>query len=238
MEHKELIELYFEDKLSTEQKTVFENLLDTDQEFRAQFELEEQVKKAIISTKKDDLKERLKQIEHQQANKKTSKYYKIAIAASLIICLGIVGIWEQNQPISNDAIFAEYFQPYDNIIVPNSRSNEVESPKAIAFRNYDTQKYKIASEQFADLYKTTSTSYYLFYQAICELQLGNEDKSIELLNSHKQYSDNLSQHRNWYLALAYLKANKIEESTTLLQEIVNKKSYKHKTAEIIFKKLN
>ena len=65
MEHKELIELYFEDKLSTEQKTVFENLLDTDQEFRAQFELEEQVKKAIISTKKDDLKERLKQIEHQ-----------------------------------------------------------------------------------------------------------------------------------------------------------------------------
>ncbi|WP_299097185.1 hypothetical protein [uncultured Winogradskyella sp.] len=238
MEHKRLIELYFEDKLSNEQKTVFENLLDTDEKFRTQFELEEQVKKAIISTKKDDLKEHLKQIEHQQANKKATKYYKIAIVASLITCLSIVGIWKQNQPISNDALFAVYFQPYDNIIVPNSRSNEIESPRVIAFRNYDTQNYKIASKQFADLYKNTSTSYYLFYQAICELQLGNTDKSIDLFNSHKQYSDNLSQHRNWYLALAYLKANDLEKSQKILTQIISAKAYKYKDAETILEKLD
>lgn len=238
MNNKELIALYFENKLSAEQTSVFQNLLNTDAQFRAQFEFEKQVKKAIISTKKDALKARFKELEQRKTKKNTSKYYKIAIAASLIIALGFFGLWKKNEPINNEKLFATYFEPYANVIAPSARGNDTEDLKTEAFRYYDTHNYNLALTKFEVLYSTTQTSYYLFYQAICQLQLNNTNKAISLLEAHKQYQDKVSQHRNWYLALAYLKANNLKKSQEILKQIISKKNYKYKAAETILKKLD
>ncbi|MBC2844162.1 hypothetical protein [Winogradskyella flava] len=235
MKHEELIALYFEDQLNVQQKLEFENLLRMDTTFKAQFELEQQVKTAIISAKKDVLKARLQQLEQP---KKSYTFYLTRIAASIIIALGVFGIWQQNTPLDNNQLFTEYFEPYTNIIVPSERGKATDDDKTEAFRYYDTKNYTLASEKFEDLYKATSTSYYLFYQAICELQLENPSKAILLLETHQKYSDKVSEHRNWYLALAYLKANSIEQSKALLQQIISKKTYKYKAAKDILKKID
>lgn len=230
MKKEKLIALYFEDKLNTEQKLEFENLLRIDTEFKAQFELEQQLKTAIISTKKDALRDRLKQLEQPKSN---SKFYRIAIAASIIIAMGIFGLLQYNTTPNNSELFAEYFEPYANVIAPNMRGDENTDTKTEAFRYYDSKNFTVASKKFEKLYKTTKTSYYLFYQAICELKLENTNKAITLLEAHKSYTDKVSEHRNWYLALAYLKANKLVKSKTLLQKIITKKTYKYKAATTI-----
>ena len=81
MKNEELIALYFDGKLNANQKPLFDKLMSTDAEFRAQVEFEKQTKTAIISIKKDDLKRKLQQLE---APKKRFNYYAIVIAASLI----------------------------------------------------------------------------------------------------------------------------------------------------------
>ena len=235
MKHEELIALYFEDQLNAQQQLEFDNLLCTDTSFKAQFELEQHVKTAIISTKKDTLKARLQQLEQ---SKKSYKFYLTRIAASIIIALSVFGIWQQNQPTDNQQLFAEYFQPYANIIAPSARGDEANDTKTEAFKSYDAKNYTLASKRFENLFETTETSYCLFYQAICELQLENTTKAISLLRAHQKYSDKVSEHRNWYLALAYLKANNIEQSKVLLQQIISKKTYKYKAAEKIIKKIN
>lgn len=235
MTHDELIALYFEYRLNTEQQIEFDKLLRTNANFKAQFDLEQQVKTAIISSKKDDLRQRLQQLEQP---KKRSKFYTIGIAASLIIGLGILSLWLQNRPVDNNQLFAAYFEPYANVITPSERGNDASTPKTKAFRYYDTQNYEAASTQFETLYQSTNTSYYLFYQAICELQLNNTNKAISLLEAHQHYEDKVSQHRNWYLALAYLKADNLEKSQEILKQIISEKTYKYKSAEAILEKID
>ena len=234
MKNEKLIALYFDGKLNADQKTLFDSLMSTNAKFKAQVILEQETKTAIISIKKDHLKHTLQQLEQ---SKKTFKFYKIALAASLVIALGIFGLSQQNSKISNDTLFAQHFKPYTNIITPTSRGNETLDEKNNAFRNYDARNYEIASNQFNRLYLSSNTSYYLFYQGICELQLGNTQKAITLFEARKNDSDKLSNHNTWYLALAYLKNKNSAACKLLLKEIISKKSYKYKIAEDILKKI-
>lgn len=235
MKNKELIALYFEEKLNVEQKARFDDSMQHDEEFKAQFTFEAQLKKAIISTKKDKLRNKLKQLE--QPKKRFNYYALFAIAASLIIALGIFKLMQPTGSISNDALFAQHFQPYSNIIAPTTRGEETKDSISEAFRYYDIENYKIASEKFKTLYTETNTSYYLFYQGICELQLGNTEIAITLFKAHQKYTDKLSTQTNWYLALAYLKANNKKEAKNLLHIIIAQKTYKYIAAKAILKKL-
>ncbi|MGC1472049.1 MAG: hypothetical protein WA775_05615 [Psychroserpens sp.] len=235
MKHKELIALYFDGTLDKEQTALFDDLILHNAEFKAQVEIEQNTKKAIISIKKDDLKNRLQQLE-QPKNK--TKFYRIAIAASLIITLGIFGLSQLNTPVSNDQLFAEHFEPYTNIIIPASRGDEIKDAKSEAFAYYDAKNYSLACQKFETLYNATTTPYYLFYQAICQLQLGKTENAIALFEMRKSISDKLSSHNTWYLALAYLKADKIENSKVLLQKISSDKSYNYKAAEDILNQLD
>jgi hypothetical protein len=235
MKNEELIALYFEEKLNAEQKVRFDDLIQNDEKFKAKFTFEAQLKKAIISTKKDELRNKLKQLE--QPKKRINYYAILAIAASLIIALGVFSLMQPSSSVSNDALFAQHFEPYSNIIAPTTRGEDKKDSISEAFRYYDAKHYKIASKKFKTLYTKTNTSYYLFYQGICELQLGNTETAIILFKTHQNYTDKLSSQTKWYLALAYLKANNTNEAKGLLKNIVTKKSYKYEASEVILKKL-
>ncbi|WP_179021216.1 hypothetical protein [Winogradskyella forsetii] len=234
MKNEELIALYFEGKLNTSEKARFEDLLQNDANFKAQVTLEEEVKTAIISTKKDDLRQRLQQLEQP---KKKSKYYLIAIAASLVIALGIFSLLKPEQTLSNQDLYAQHFEPYSNIIAPASRGEETEDEKSEAFRYYDSKDYETALHKFKILYTSTKESYYLFYQGVCELELSNTQNAIAIFKSHQNYTDKLFTQSNWYLALAYLKANNTKDAKVLLKTISIEKSYNYKAAQHILKNL-
>ncbi len=234
MKYDEFIALYFKNNLNARQKAQFDDLMLNNAEFKAQVIFEEQIKKAVISTKKDELLNKLKQLEKP---KKRFNFYAIAIAASLIIALGIFSLLQHTETFSNEQLFAEYFEPYSNIIAPASRGDETPDEKSEAFRYYDAKNYETASNKFDKLYATTKASYYLFYLGVCELQLGNTENAITLFKLHQKHTDKLSNQTHWYLALAHLKASNIKDAKALLQTIITKKSFKYKAAEDILKKL-
>ncbi|WP_299098511.1 hypothetical protein [uncultured Winogradskyella sp.] len=234
MKREEFIAHYFDGTLNTKQKALFIELMTNDNEFKKQVEFEEQTKTAIISVKKDELKQKLELLE---SPKKQFKFYAIAIAASLIIALGIFSLLQPSNRVTNEQLFANYFEPYPNIISPASRGNQTKNAKIEAFNYYDAKNYNLASQKFEALYKSTNTPYYLFYHAICQLQLGKTDSAITLLKKREGVTDKLKMHTNWYLALAYLKTNNTTEAKILLQIISAENSFKHKAAKDILKKI-
>src|SRR5690554_3801567 len=95
MNKQDLLYHYFSNSLTPEQETVFQNLLKTDTEFKAQFEFEKHLKKAIKSHENDRLKSKLQEIESEINLPKLSifNYRNMAIAASIAYLLvGLVTI--------------------------------------------------------------------------------------------------------------------------------------------------
>lgn len=235
MTNEELIALYFEGKLNSEQQVYFDELLRNDMGFKEELEFEQAVKTAIISTKKDNLRNKLHRLEPPKEKK---NYVFIGIAASIIIALGVFGLLKNSQSFTGDELYAQYFEPYSNIIAPSSRGDASKNEINIAFRYYDSKNYKIASEKFESLFASSETSYFLFYQAICELLIGNTDKAIKLLEQHKKYNDRLSNQTDWYLALAFLKSNQTDTAKELLVKIIDNKSYNYESAQEILEKMD
>ena len=235
MSNKELIALYFEGELNSEQKIRFEELLRNDEDFREEVEFEQSVKLAIISIKKDNLRNKLHRLETPKEKK---NYVFIGIAASIIIIAGVFGLLNTSQNYTNDELYAQYFEPYSNIIAPSSRGDASKNEINLAFRYYDSKNYKIASEKFESLFASTGTSYFLFYQAISELLIDNTDTAIKLLEQHKKYNDRLSNQTDWYLALALLKADQTDTAKKLLAEIIDNKSYNYESAKEILEKMD
>ena len=235
MTNEELIALYFEGKLNSEQQAYFDELLRNDVGFKEELEFEQAVKTAIISTKKDNLRNKLHRLETPKEKK---NYVFIGIAASIIIALGVFGLLKTSQSFTSDELYAQYFEPYSNIIAPSSRGDASKNEINIAFRYYDSKNYKIASEKFESLFASSETSYFLFYQAICELLIDNTDKAIKLLEQHKKYNDRLSNQTSWYLALAFLKANQTDTAKELFVKIIDNKSYNYESAQEILEKMD
>lgn len=93
MNNQELLYHYFSNSLTPEQESVFKKLLETDAEFKAEFEFEKGLQKAIKSHETDRLKAMLNEVE-TKINKRHNtvfNYRNLAIAASIAILFGWFG---------------------------------------------------------------------------------------------------------------------------------------------------
>lgn len=235
MNKEDLIYNYFNGKLSGEQRLEFNRLLSEDLQFKRDLELEEQTKKAIISIKKEGLKARLEKIEIKSKKKSKANYFWVA---SIIIAVGIVSYVLFYQPnFSNDELYAEYFEPYPNIIAPPVRGNDSMSKIQEDFLAYEKRDFKSASAIFEKRYQQNRAPFYLFYQGVSELQLGNTNKAIVVFEKQIAEHDRFENYSKWYLALAYLKANEAEKYEPLLNKIIKEKSFNYRSAKKILKKI-
>lgn len=230
---------YFSGTLSESDLREFEILLKTDPDFKEKFEFEKDVRAAIISEKKDNLRRGFQTIEkNRQAEKgKNSNLVKYLIAASVAILLGIVGFNYFNKPISNENLFAQNFEPYRNIIEPITRNNNQKNERQFAFESYEMGNYKKAVTSFEQLYKSSGETYYLFYIANAEMALGKNNEAIKNLETHQKYNDEFFEKSQWYLALAYLSNNQTEKAKILLKAISKNKTFNYKNAAAILEKL-
>ena len=65
MTNQDLLQNYFSNSLTAEQEVVFQKLLETDSAFKAEFEYENSLKKAIKSHESDLLKAKLQGFERE-----------------------------------------------------------------------------------------------------------------------------------------------------------------------------
>ena len=235
MDKEKLIYRHFHGSLSDEEQQEFNRLLKEDLQFQRDLEFEEQTKKAIISIKKDELESHLNEMETDSKKTNKTSYFW---AATIIIAVGITSYILFNQPnFSNDQLYAEYFEPYPNIIAPPVRGKDSISKIQEDFLAYEKGDFKSAAVIFEKRYQQKRAPYYLFYQGVSELQLGNTEKAIAVFEKQIAEHDRFENYSKWYLALAYLKINEAEKYEPLLNKIIKEKSFKYQSAKKILKKI-
>lgn len=237
MEREILIEKFIQNRLSTEEMSVFIELLEKDKSLNKEVKLQVSLKKVVEKNDDSNFRNLISDIESKTVKPKQKyAYVKWLVAASIILVLGLSYFLTLEKNATGQDLFADYFEPYRNIIQPVQRSSDLEqNEKEIAFMAYDHGDYEKAQLLFSSLYTTTDESYYLFYKANALLKLERADEAIPLLLEYNKTNDTLKEKSNWYLALAYLKLNDRPNAKKSLKTVVSDGKFKTKEAKKLLK---
>ena len=242
MDRDILIHNYLHQTLSEEERNELERLLENDPEFKATSELENDLHAVLVDSGKEHLKQQFVDFENrgQEVTSETSSpsFLRYAVAACIIIGLSVFISKSFINTTSTDDLFAQNFEPYQNIVKPIERGEGIDTPQEEAFFKYEMKDYETAIKGFEAEFEKTNDSYYLFYMANAYLALDTPNKAIPLLEKHQTFKDDFYEKSRWYLALAYLKEGNKEKSSMLLKEISNSTGYAHKQAKTLLKAMD
>ena len=189
-----------------------------------------QINEMINSIHKDI---HLQTIKFRQKNNDWKKYY--AVAAILVLTFLSAFYLFNKKPI-NEILFSESFQPYPNI-TPIIRGESEYSQYQNAMVEYELNNFhsslKILKEILA---KNQGNLDAHFYSGICLLSTDNSRQAIYHFKNIINTNHKFAYHAEWYLGLAYLKANKIDEANIIFKKISqNEGIYKNESLNIIKK---
>jgi tetratricopeptide (TPR) repeat protein len=253
----DMFDNYFSGELSQQEKIAFEEHLKSDSKMAEAFQEYQDLRKGIDYSIMKSLKEELQELEtslpeielepkvqHRIDPVPTTnrlQIWKVA-AAVVLVSLSVGVIFQLQQPSSPQDLFNQHFEPYTNQYVSPMRGDDIAAdPMVQAFMAYDADDYSAAVAGFETIlgqeeYKEEHTLV-LFYLGSAQLAQDQGEASINTFERYLEISqDNVAQAK-WYLAMGYLKVNRVEEAKLLLKELKQSEEY-GKEAGRILKKLD
>ncbi len=161
-----------------------------------------------------------------------------AVAAAFFIGLtALVYLNVKEKP--HEAAFAEYFAPYPSAI-PLVRSRQPQNKLEAAFDKYAAKNYAAALPLFQELLTADPrrTTFIRFYMGISYLGTDEPETAISIFQ--KEIDDSTGQFHDpaeWFLALAFLKANDAEKCKSILERIVLRPGIYQARATSLLKRL-
>ena len=217
MDKELLIQKYLQGTLRQEEEALFQEYLEKDASFADAIPFYEELNYAFA---KADYNQTKAQLHSFYKEEKRSSWRKWSIAATFLILIGLSSVWYINSISSTESLYAQYFEPYKNIVQPIVRGEAVKTTKERAFKAYDEQNYKEAIVYFDDLLKDTPEPMIEFYKANAQLQIGDTETAILILESRIKKTDTMYGEVQWYLALSYLKLNDKKKAETYLKSLL------------------
>ncbi len=235
MDKELLLYNYFSNQLTAEQERAFNDLLDTDADFKAQFLFEKDLQQAIRKKENQELKSKLqgfeKNIQAKSAVPRTNARFRPWSVAASITMLIAIGWFAYTSLLgtSNQDLYDAYFEPYPNTVYTITRSDGNQTLERAAFVAYESQDDDRAAELFLEAGATIAHGN--FYLAQVLLRLNRNEEAIELLAQSILEDSTFEAEANWYLALAYLKENDTESATEVLERQVSQYDFKKVKAQ-------
>jgi tetratricopeptide (TPR) repeat protein len=141
-----------------------------------------------------------------------TRYTSLAAAAVIAAVFLIRSLIPSDDP---QKIFSKYYEPFD-AASSVTRGTVTDESKVLtgAIANYKSGEYQAAAAGFTiALFSGTESISATFYLGITELELGNYDRAIKLLNEVANQKNTYAKEAAWYLGLAYIKSgNQIKAS--------------------------
>lgn len=191
--------------------------------------MEEDLKKVIRAQLRDELKAELEATEMEILEKKSGakviSFKRIIMAAAAVVLL-LVGVWFmlKNPTKNSTELYAQYYQPFDNVILPVNRStSDVPEGDILqqAFISYENGAYPEAEKLFSQLPDSLArTPDIQFYQSLVLLENNkNAEAQTVLEELVSQNNFQFQKQAEWYLALVYLKIDEQKKMNILLEKI-------------------
>ena len=199
---------------------------DKKQKWKRQLEIQHDVKRHSVSVF----------VNHQGV---FLKMLSIAAAITLILLAGYFIVTSRD--VSPAQLAQSYLEePFPNSLVRKGGNDEVELRLKLA-EAYNEKNYLEAialGKQLSTQNKMQASDH--FFLGLSYLyQNNNESAIVEFLNVRKgnTRTTDFRQEANWFLALAYLKADKSEDAKRELKSIMEKKEWEFEKAKEILKKM-
>lgn len=169
---------------------------------------------------------------------KTTLTRTISISAAATLALFFV-VRSFIAPTSPQNLFETNYKPYQAFtsVTRSDDNNTVNYNQAIV--NYRQGNYELAAIEFELLMKsdTFNVAPY-FFAGLSQIELGNYNKAIELLNEVVVKNRDFSTEARWYLGLTYLKTGDTLKSITYFTDLKENSSYYKNQATNLLKKLD
>jgi tetratricopeptide (TPR) repeat protein len=244
MDKEELLYKFFSNQLTVEEKKILEQLLETDVEFKAQFDFENNLKRVVKKHQNENLKQKLvgfeKEIEKSKptSNSKSSfKFWSMAASIAIIIGLGWIVYNTFSGPDYND-LYAANFEAYPNTVYTITRGDGDQSLERDAFAAYEASDYEKAITAFLGLKTKGESTHVDFYLAQSYLHLGKDQEAIEALKSTILNDTEFKAEAHWYLVLAYLKNKDKVKAMATLKDLIENFDYNKERAQTLLKALD
>jgi hypothetical protein len=235
MDNTAYIDAYIEGSLSPEEKLEFEQRLTVDHQFRTEYETHLASLDVVKSYGALQIKERLQAFENRRKGLPAKKVWIILAAAAFTgLFLASYYLIPFSSKDAPEQLFAFYFHPYRDPV--SVRSGEVfEDIRDKANTAYRSGDFATAAAYYKQVAVPSEADH--FYHAMSLLQAGQTENAIVLLSDIARVSGSYHEQAAWYLALAYLKTNRIEEAKAMLARIREKNYFMAEKAEELLKKL-
>jgi tetratricopeptide (TPR) repeat protein len=242
MDETELLERYLSGQLNESDRLRLEQRLRQEPELQqalAEFKfliagLDRAGRKEIYNTLKQ-LEDTLPPVEARVVPLWRKTWFQVA-ASFAILALCAYLVWPR--PEDPKELFAEYFEPYPNIIIPTVRGDfpADSSLKAKAYKAYDQADYKEAIVLFEEI--DGKDEGVLLYLGNAYLANGDAERAIPLFEKVIDEYDVFDEQAEWYLAFCSLKLGEKEKAIAILEAMAKKENSYQERAKLIVKLLN
>lgn len=234
-EYLDILDHYFSGTLNEQEKLDLEGRLKTDVKFEEAFQEYRDLRNGIDYSIMKTLKEELQELEvtlpnvkiepQAQAQGKQLKVgqrfvlWKVA-AVVILIAVSAVVVFQLDRPLSTQDLFAQHFEPYPNEFVSAKRGDDIAAdPLVQSFQAYDNQNYSAAINGFTKILDEEENTMVLFYLGSAQLALNQSQAAIATFERFLEISQDSVTEAKWYLALSYLKEDRVADARILLEEL-------------------
>lgn len=213
----------------------FKNFFESEEHFKETLEKYEVAQEIIFEL---GLKQEIELV-HQAFEKKNKVFpIRYMVAAAVVVVVAVCGILFAP---SKTPLFEDYFKPYPSSYAFRStleeNGTEVASNLEQALRYYSEDDFGSAVLYFQKIQTDSMTASEIFYFANTLLAVNEFEQAEAKLGSIVDNKENpFWQQTKWYLAITYLKLERLEKTQGMLN-LINVGEYRYEEAQEIIRKI-
>jgi len=234
-----LLEMYFGGKISEAEHQQLRDLIDRNSDLKEDFDFQVALRETLVKKDQAAFRAKLQNIEKRDYQPAKQNWIIWLSAACVLLVAGYFIYASLNRSgTSTDELYLAYFEPQRNISYPITRSEPQLQLNYRAYLAYENADWDLAIVLFDSLSYESNDPVIGFYQANSYMAQGFFDDAIQLLIAFKASDSPLAERADWYLALAYLQTNNVDNAIVHLQNIIDNETYPHEKARELLINLN
>jgi hypothetical protein len=243
----EELESYINNEFSEEELASFEAELTSDKKLQEEIDLVKNIDLALNETDVMQLRSKLQSIAAEIASSKQTERsfagrFKVkrvalsAVAASLILLLGITGIISRQ---SQDGIYQKFYTKYEATGIVRSANTAENKTLTEALQKYNDQDYDAALDLFSEIIaRDPNNMVGHFYAGVSLQETGKYPAAIKEYQTVIVDKDNLfTEQAQWFIGLCYLQTNENKKAYQQFKKIAKKEGFYQQKAQAILNKI-
>jgi len=207
---------YLNDKLSMEDRLLFESEINKNPELRKELNFRKKIKEEFELHELQNVKSRFKAYHKEIENESGGKSSVFKTLGLIVLALGILaGVYyfsqqgEQTKSI-NSTQYASYFQPYEMQV---QQRGDLDAQIIKLNDSYNQENYSGSIVLLDQIMETNREEKWELYRGICSYKLGNYKEALASF-THVENSDDilLKDHGAWYAALTLLELKEFKQA--------------------------